>query len=256
GTWALVETADRGGALVYRHGVAVTPANAGADAARAPASTAKSAPSAPPAQVPARPAAPASPVIRGADGTLVWMPGPDDSAQLGAILTNAVGSDPAVVTAEAIPPSSGAPAGPGINLRVSGRSMLLLSGTYGDVQLEAVLDLTGFQGAAALAHHASALDDAGIFQITTQGIASLVHLRSKRDRQLDQAETRLPPQPMKLVLSSAGMHIKGMLNGKVLVHAHEAPSPDGSVGLLLDGHGIVRLISLQVEPLRHAGKAR
>ncbi|HZI93071.1 MAG TPA: DUF2231 domain-containing protein, partial [Patescibacteria group bacterium] len=127
GTWALVETADRGGALVYRHGVAVTPANAGADAARAPASTAMSAPSAPsaqvpapsapPAQVPARPAAPASPVIRGADGTLVWMPGPDDSAQLGAILTNAVGSDPAVVTAETIPPSSGAPAGPGINLR-------------------------------------------------------------------------------------------------------------------------------------------
>jgi hypothetical protein len=182
------------------------------------------------------------------------MPGPEDTAALGTLLTHAVGSDPATVAIAPPPPSGGTPAGPGIDLRISGRSMLLLTGSYGDVQLEAVLDLTGFDGAAGLVHHARGIKEAGSYQVTTKGVASLLHLRDGSDRRLDQTQTTLPPQPMKLVLSSAGMHIKGMLNGRVLVHAHEAPSPNGSVGLLFDGEGTVRLISLQVEPLRHPGR--
>jgi uncharacterized membrane protein len=231
GAALLVVTADRGGALVYRHGVSVTVARpkGGTTSPLAPeAST-----FVPEVQ---------SRLRHLADGSLEWTPEPTDSAALGTILHAPGGGTPHAVRFAGTP-------GKGLGLEVTGHGVLVLDGTFDDVQVEARVDMTGFAGEVGLVHHAQDAGDACLFVVSSEGRAALRVRSQGVDTDLDAAEAAIPGRPFTLTVSSAGGHQKGMIDGKTVVHGHRTPGPPGRVGVVVNGRGMVRILALRVVPL-------
>jgi uncharacterized membrane protein len=233
GLGLLVETADRGGALVYRHGVAV--------AAMLPAEPAKEIEGGTP---PRPPASFESRLTRGENGVLLWTPAPEDDEALETILRPAEGTAEWVVT-----PAPGEANPRGLGLRVSGHALLLLPGEFDDAQVEARLELAEFRGSVGVAHHALGMMKLESFQMDTDGRASLVHLEAGKKQVLDEGPVKVPQGPVALSVSAAGSHLKGMVDGEVVAHGHRGGEAPGGVGLLLDGSGVVRVLEMRVTPL-------
>ncbi len=227
----VARTADLGGALVFRHGVAVTPPETPA---------AEAAPAGVPAAVVEPPEAR---LTRGEDGSIEWRPTSGDGAALGSILVGARGGSPDAVSAVA-------GAGAGLGLQVNGESVLTLAGTLGDLTAEARLDLSGFQGTVGLAHHVGADGSAVLFTVSTSGRAQLVR-RSKEGRKvLGTASVAAPAGAVTLRTTAVGHHMKGFIDGKLAVHGHGSAGEPGRAGLYLDGHGTVRILSVSIKPAR------
>jgi uncharacterized membrane protein len=221
-------TADRGGALVYRHGVAVTPQA-----------------SKPVAPEPPPPSPTEGHLEQLANGVLHWTPGPSDLAALGSVLTPASGS-----SAEGVRTVESAVGDHGLALQVSGPSLLVLPGSYDDVQVEATLDLSGLHGSAGLAHHVQSSGQADLFIVSSAGSAALIRRREGSEQVEAQAAEQMPSGVASLGVSAVGTHLKGLLDGRTVVHGHAPASPAGRVGLVLDGIGTVRVLDVTVTPQR------
>mgnify|MGYP001600886023 FL=1 len=130
--------------------------------------------------------------------------------------------------------------------------MLVLPGHFGDVKVSAEVDLGRFRGTVAVAHHIESIDTAGLMEVATRGEVALVELIRGRRTSLDTGRTNLSGAPVVLTVSAAGRHLKGWLYGKQVVHGHVKPRAPGSCGILLDGVGSVRIVSMEIIPLdRH-----
>jgi uncharacterized membrane protein len=240
GATALVlRTADLGGALVYRHAVAVAaPASVpGDEAATEPAASGATADVGPPA---AR-------LRRTEEGVIEWRPARQDGEALGTLLEPLSGAS----EVRASNPAAGGRQG--LALTVTGRTLLALAGSFGDVQVDAELELAGFEGAVGLAHHVQSPDRAGLLRVTLPaGEVALVTLRQDAaPKVLDRARRTLPDEPVQLGVYAVGRHLRGMVGGETVLHGHEPALPDGRVGLLLDGRGEVTVRSIIVTPIRH-----
>ena len=201
---AVAWAADRGGGLVFSHGVGV---------ARPPAPAVAPPP---PVLVPNTPAAAHETLVD--DGkTATWVP---RGAELGA---------------------EGAWPAEGVALRVDGTRELLLPGTFDDVQLNAWLDLRAFDGTVQLVHHVGA-DAAGALTWSASGGLRLETLGPSPALH-DEVLTGLPNRV--LAVNVTGTHQKGLVDGAVVAHGHAPPLPAGSVGLRLDGEGVVGLHRLE-----------
>ena len=248
GLWLLVETADRGGALVYEHGLGVRGTAAAAGTGRAAGAVPEGGGEATgPGETARAPGAGAEPSSearptpeRRPDGTLVWRPGPGDTGAVGTVLTAAAGTSADAVEAEA--------AEDGLTLHVSGSALLVLPQTFGDVQVDAELVLEDFEGTVGVAHHVAG-DAGGLFTLTRDGAATLLDRRAGEDEVLGRGEVAMPEGTMTLAVSAAGSHLKGLVDGRTVAHGHVAADPPGTCGLWLDGTGTVRLVSLTVTPL-------
>jgi len=233
GQWVLFQASDRGGALVYQHGMAVT-----ITAAEEPA---------PQSEIQLQSGKEEEPEKRllvSEDGSLIWQPIPRDSSALGRVLTIADSSPNSTVSA-----SSPVPEQVGLGLEITGRTLLLLPGTFGNVYVDAELDLSDFSGTVGLAHHAKDLSNAELFEITTDGKAALISISANKQERLGEGLIDSLSALRVLSVSASGSHLKGLVDGAVVVHGHKpAPEPAG-VGLLLDGKGIVVIIKMKVTPL-------
>ena len=178
-------------------------------------------------------------------GTLLWSPLPDDGEALGTVFGAVPGSSLDAVTA-AQPVADGE----GLRLAVNDRSLLVLPGTFGDVQVEAVLDLSAFDGSVGLIHHVQSAETAGLFSVSTTGTAALIVLEGGRKRTLDEQDVELPSTLVTLAVSSSGRHLKGSIEDKIVTHGHVAPGEAGGCGLLLDGNGAIGVISIRLTPLK------
>jgi len=204
-------TADKGGALVYRHAVAVTVPECPASEATLPAAGAS--------QVPHR-----RPLLREQDGVYAWSPTEGDLREL---------------RAQRWPER-------GIALAVSGSEEVIFEGAFGDVQVNAWLDLSAFDGHAELVHHQSGGQE-GAFVFTTSGEASLVD-RSPGRSELDVAEFPFTGRHA-FAISAAGFHLKGLVDGQTVVHGHAPAHEEGTVALRFEGIGIVGIERAEVVPL-------
>ncbi len=227
--FALVsEAADHGGALVYRHGLAVAGGVLATEEAE---------------EIPAEGPGAGAPrgLQREADGALVWRPAAADAQALSEFLVAAPGSTAGVEAA--------ADGGPGIVLRAGSPALLVLREPCGDVQLEAEVDLSGWQGTVGLAHHVATADSGGLFLVTTSGRATLVERRDGDERVLAQHQAPPAAGRQRLTVSAAGSHLKGMIGEETVVHGHAEPASGAACGLLFQGAGVVRLIFLRMTPL-------
>jgi len=225
----LVTTADRGGALVFRHGIAVTQ----------PASLASTA--APSEE--ARPADGAQPGFSvQPDGSLVWRPSAADPAGPPGILRPVDEASRLAVRPAPHPP------GGGLALEVTGMALLAFPGSFADVRLELRVDATAFRGTFGLAHHLRAPDRAGLFHISTDGEARLDELERSGRRSLGTGRYDPAPGPVVVALNASGSHLKGMVNGSVVCHGHLDPGEPGGLGLVMDGQGILTILEIRVVP--------
>ena len=242
-------TADLGGGLVYQHAVAVGLTSHG----HSEASTE------PPRGGPsrdvdvdqnalsagARESSRDSGTVAGLErsgNVLRWEPAPEDAEALGTILVPAHGSSLEAVSW--LSPTEGAL---GLGLEVSGRTLLILAGTMaGDVEVEATLVFESFTGTLSVAHHLGEGGDGGFLTVTTESRTSLSDIRHGRFNSLSDDAFDLPTGPFTVAVSAAGRHLRGLVDGSTVTHAHLAPLPEGPVGLLLDGLGSLRILSIEV----------
>lgn len=219
GVGLLLVTADHGGALVYTHGLGVV---AAAPVEAEPVDTADVEEG-----VEVGPAA-----LTLDDDLYAWQGAPfEGSAELPAWLA----AEPvrSVELQGAVVP-------------VDGRQLLLFDRSFDDVQLNAWLDLSGYQGELSLLHHVGD-DAAGAFVLDTDGAARLATLGVDGEV-LDSGATGLSGQ-VALAVSAAGHHLKGIVDGEIVAHGHTEPLPAGRVGLLFDGQGVVVIRRVEAVPL-------
>ncbi|MGB3562936.1 MAG: DUF2231 domain-containing protein [Thermoanaerobaculia bacterium] len=228
------KTADLGGGLVYKHRIAVA-----AEVSPMPETLVEGSD----AQAASRPE---DRLTRLDDGSLDWIPEPGDREALGSLLRAAPGGDlEAVAWAE---PTAGEARG--LALRVAGRALLLLPEEYEDVQVEAALELESFEGTVGLVHHARSVEEAGLFQVAVpSGAMSLSTISAGGEEILGRASIDLPSESVRLAVFAAGRHFRGMLDDEVVVHGHQSALPAGGCGLLVDGSGTIRIVSLRVIPI-------
>ncbi len=241
GTGLLYRTADLGGGLVYRHGVAVAGRESRAAGERSAAGVTE-ATGEPPAQAVAAPAV--SRLVTTDDGGLEWRPLARDREALGSVLQPAAGSDlGAVAWLEPAGDTSG------LHLAVDGEALLVLPGTFGDVQVEAELGLADFEGTVGVAHHVRSADRAGLFTLRLPAKEfALASMDGEVLRELDRKIGDVPAQTARLTVSAIGRHLKGLVGDTTVVHGHEPALPAGACGLLLRGEGTIRLLSMKVTP--------
>ncbi len=123
-------------------------------------------------------------------------------------------------------------------------------GRFGDVQVEVRADLSRFEGTLRIAHHVSGEKTGGSFAVSTSGKAELLRVTGDSRKVLADGVAKVPAGSVTLTLSSSGSHLKGLVDGVVVVHGHADPGPSGVVGLSLEGTGTVRLLSVSVTPLQ------
>jgi hypothetical protein len=222
-------TADLGGALVYRHGVAVS-----TDRVELP--------DAAPAANGAAPPVASSGLSHLEDGSLVWNPRTGNDLALGEIL------EPLGPAGVRVNSTVGA-ADDGLPLVASSPTLLAFPGTWEDVQVEARVDLSGFDGAMALGARVEGQATGGLFSIRSPGEASLVARQAGAEKILDTGRVQLPRGEVTIALSVTGRHWKGFVDGRTVVHGHAALPASGRVALLLDGTGTLRIISVRISPM-------
>ena len=233
--------ADRGGALVFQHGIAVV----SAEEDRELAASGSESGTAFDARADGDDGAEAR-LVRSGEGVVHWHPLAEDDRALGVVLRPADGSTLSSVEWKA-------PAGPdqgGLGVIVSGRSMLILPGDFGDVQLEAELEITEFEGSVGLVHHVQSTSDAGLFLVSsTSGEARLVTHVKGEEEVMGKGEVTLDARTLRLAVFAAGRHFRGLQDGEVVVHGHRPPLEMGGCGLILDGRGEVRILSVKITPV-------
>ena len=249
-------TADLGGGLVYRHQVAVGTGQedgSGEGSEEGPEGVAKDRAPGEAAPRTATAGSPSERWIGEEDGTRVWRPRPEDAAALSSVLTAAEGSSLRVVTAgvKLAEEETGAAgtSGEGLTLRVDGRTVLLLPGEYGDVQVEADLELSGFDGVAGVVHRVADVSKLGAFTVASSGQAVLLDVEGGKEHELATASVEELGAPVTLAVSAVGSHLKGFVDGEQVTHGHTGEDPAGGAGLLLDGRGEIRVLEIRVIPL-------
>lgn len=225
-------TADLGGALVFRHGVAVVSERIVPDKTEAAISPKTGADDF------------GKRLVKSADGGFEWHPTASDGAALGTVITPLFGKEASV----AVAPEPGV----GLGFDITGESFLLLPGKFDNVTLDARLDLTGFKGTVGLAHHLTAQGDGVLFILSARKRVSLERRYSGKDKVLDKAPAPPSGAVISLRTTKAGHHLKGFVDGKLVLHGHGASGAAGRSGLYVNGRGVIRIISMGVNPaVRH-----
>ncbi|MCB9796481.1 MAG: hypothetical protein H6741_27610 [Alphaproteobacteria bacterium] len=210
-----VVTADKGGALVYEHALAVT------------------LPEPKPVEVLPRPdvesvegaeSGPDAPVLEQQGNEWTWRPAPEQAAVFGA---------------KAWPERGAA-------YSISGAHTWLFEPRFADVQVNIWLDLTSFEGEVRLLHHVNG-EDGGALALSTDGRARLLSLGAAPS-ELDAAQATLSGRHA-VSVNVAGRHLKGMVDGQMVVHGHAPAQPPGQVGVRFEGAGVVGVELVEVIPL-------
>lgn len=241
-------TADLGGQLVYGHGVAVaaTSPSKTTDELRAISILGEDAPEGSPEETPEQAVDPSQRLRVGDDGMTVWRPAPNDGAALGTLITALDGTELDGTALDSVQTGEG-DGDAGLTVTASGESWLALPGTFGDVRVEAEVDLSNFDGEIGLFHHAQGPDAAGLL-VLSEGRQRLAEIRDQTT-ELDTAELVVPSSVFVLAVSAAGKHLKGLVDSATITHGHIEPGPEGRVGLMLRGEGTVRVLRLSAQPL-------
>jgi uncharacterized membrane protein len=131
------------------------------------------------------------------------------------------------------------------------RTILTFKPTYENVQVEADIDLSAFQGTVALVHHLFSPQSFDFFRIDNK-VAQLG--RSDGDMEVifeDKGVEKLNDVVHIKAVGSSG-HFRGYINGKLFLHGHADDAPAGKAGILFEGTGTIRLAGISANSLGEA----
>lgn len=219
GLFLLWETGTHGGALVYRHGIGVAAVEQATDR---------------PAMQPPQETG----FITGAQGW-TWTPA---TPAAWTQRTQWMGNPSGELRTQLVDVR---PDQQALSLRMeqAGQLMFVVPDTLGDVQVEAVLDPSGFQGTVQLVHHVQNAQTYD-FLALSEGTLRLGRVRQGQQTVLDEGPFEAGDW-LTVRATADGDHIRGYVNGEMVAHGHAEPLPPGRVGLRLDGQGPVLLQRMQ-----------
>lgn len=137
------------------------------------------------------------------------------------------------------------PEGQALSIRMvqPGTVMFVVPDTLDDVQVEAVLDPSRFEGNVLLVHH---VQDAQTYDYLALRGDTLQLGRMQNGTATVLDEGRFEATGWITVRATGdGDHFRGYVNDRMVAHGHTEPLPPGRVGMGVDGRGAVRLERLQ-----------
>jgi uncharacterized membrane protein len=226
GLYWLFETADHGGALVYKHGTGVSvPAKA------APA----------PQQVSPTTSARSGPTIQGNDMEWNFQAGaeaeldkyfetsPEKIRAMEPTVEDFNGKKVLVLTKKSTEPVQ-----------------LIWKPIYKDAQIEVELDRSEFPGKISLIQHENESD---YDYFSTDSSSAILGRSGKSAKVFDQTPFKPPSNVTSLKAVAAGNHFRGYSNGKMIVHGHGMAGAQGKVGMILEGPGKIRIARIAIQPV-------
>lgn len=224
----LAQTADRGGRLVYDLGAGVRPVREAPEGAFDP-------------PAPADPEE-ARPVV-GEDGEFRWTFAPGAEVLLPEYLEAPMGSMPAAsvqTTQAALVLEIDAP---------EPQLLLLLGHQYARVEVSVDVDLDDFDGEFGLAYFVQSPEQYEFFRLSADGQAVIGRRNAGEDKLLGSEQLATRTEQVMLRAVGLGTHSRAYVGGELAVHGHASDLPPGAVGLLVHGHGTLRLNRFHVRPL-------
>ncbi len=120
--------------------------------------------------------------------------------------------------------------------------------SLGSIQADAALNLSNFDGTVMLVHHVQDAENYSFLALEN----GTMHLGRVRDgKKTISSEGNYEPDPWLpvRVVSDLG-HYRGYIGGSMVAHGHGVAPEPGSVGLRINGTGIVLLDRIEVQVLR------
>lgn len=170
----------------------------------------------------------------------LWIPGPNAASQLRAFQDFGTGISETVVDLgldSVLVIQAG-----------SEPSIAVTRVPFGPVQIECEVNLDRFAGRFDLVYGALSKDSYDYTVFEGRRIA-IGRSNPTGSSVIDVDEAELSGWT-KIGGASDGDHFRGYLDGKLVAHGHQEPSPQGGVGFRIDGDGIILIRSLRVTPLR------
>ena len=226
GLFLLVETADHGGQLVYDLGVGVRPVRQAPEGVFDPPTAFD------PAEIGPR---------VGEEGALRWRFVLGSETVLAQYLTPLVGT---------LPRASMENRRSALVLEMNGNETVLLAfgEDMADSRVGAMVNLDESDGTFALLHHVTGANAYDSLVIEPESL--LLGRRRGTEVSVLGEEAAVGVSGWHLFeVVGAGTHLRGYLDGKMIVHGHAPTGPPGRSGLLIEGAGLVRIDDLRVQGL-------
>lgn len=136
-------------------------------------------------------------------------------------------------------------AGQALSLRMerAGALMFVAPDTLGSVQVEAVLDPSGFEGTISLVHHVQDAETYDFLAVTGDTM-QLGRMQDGARTVLDEGSFQASGW-ITVRATGDGSHFRGYVNDEMITHGHGQAMAPGRVGLRLEGQGPVLLRALR-----------
>jgi uncharacterized membrane protein len=130
-----------------------------------------------------------------------------------------------------------------LRMEQAGDLMFVVPDTLGNVQVEAVVDLTAFEGTVMLVHHVQDAQNYDFLALRGDTL-QLGRVQQGASSVLDEGAFDASGW-ITVRATSDGDHFRGYINGEMVADGYTDPLAPGRVGMRLDGQGPVRLQRLQ-----------
>jgi len=131
-----------------------------------------------------------------------------------------------------------------MDLAVSGNGLVALPGQWGDSVVESVLDPMDFEGTLTLVHRYLSPTNWEGFEVSTEGTVRLLRSTDAGVEVRDESSLMLFRERFTIRSSAVAEHFKGLVDDDVVAHGHGRSGRAGLAGLLIDGVGNLKIISL------------
>lgn len=130
-----------------------------------------------------------------------------------------------------------------LRMEQAGQLMFVVPDTLGDVQVEALLDASGFDGTVMLVHHVQNAQTYDFLALTNDTM-QLGRMQEGKRTILDEGAFDASGWITVRATGDAD-HFRGYVNDEMVAHGHGDPLPPGRVGMQLDGQGPLLLQRMQ-----------
>lgn len=119
-------------------------------------------------------------------------------------------------------------------------NLFVTHSTYKNVQVDAYLDISAFEGEVQIIHHLQNDKNYDFVKVTSKGKIVQGRLEDGTEKVFDEKEYENDGLKFIRVVGD-GTHFRGYINKEMLVHGHGDDPKSGNIGLKINGHGFVLL---------------
>lgn len=120
---------------------------------------------------------------------------------------------------------------------------------YKNIQVDIYIDMTSFTGDVKIAHHIQDAQNYDFVTLTSDGEISQGRTTNDEVELFDEKE--FENESVKFIrVVSDGTHFRGYINKEMVVHGHGDEPDAGSIGLKINGHGLLLIQNIELSQLK------